>query len=126
MSLYHANCQFSVVSLIIKIKIMSFLGFKKAETGCHKSESGCQKAELGCHNMRVNMLSIFTPRGASILPGINNFSHASSALCKWCYRSSDTNHICITGSEGQVNTFAAKHLKKQYLNAKHVSRTPDY
>ena len=24
------------------------------------------------------------------------------------------------------NTFAAKHLKKQYLSAKHVSRTPGY
>ena len=25
-----------------------------------------------------------------------------------------------------LNTFAAKHLKKQYLGAKHVSRTPEY
>ena len=25
-----------------------------------------------------------------------------------------------------LNTFAAKHLKNQYLSAKHVSRTPEY
>ena len=26
----------------------------------------------------------------------------------------------------QLNIFNAKHLKKQYLSAKHISRTPEY
>ena len=35
------------------------------------------------------------------------------------------NYVYSEGTE-KLDTFAAKHLKNQYLSAKHVSRTPEY
>ena len=62
--------------------------------------------------VNVFFVSMFIVCAGAIL------SAKKSGLCQ--------NAVFITRNITLINTFAAKHLKKQYLSAKHVSRTPEY